>query len=200
MDMFWFIVSLALWAALHSVFANETIKSWFQSVIGTRFMLNYYRLLFNAFSVLSLLPAAYLYRRLEHKAIYAIEDPLRFIFYLIQLLGLGLMYLAIKETGLFRFIGLRPQNDGQGGDVAPFVTAGVYSFVRHPIYTGTYIVFLSDPSMSQAKFLGYLLLSIYLLIGIQFEERRLIHEFGDRYIIYKRKVPMVIPIFKRNNE
>jgi len=36
-------------------------------------------------------------------------------------------------------------------------------------------------------------LSVYLYVGTFFEERRLVHEFGDAYREYQRQVPRLIP-------
>jgi protein-S-isoprenylcysteine O-methyltransferase Ste14 len=33
----------------------------------------------------------------------------------------------------------------------------------------------------------------YIFIGIFFEERDLVHEFGDRYLTYRRNVGMLLP-------
>jgi len=34
---------------------------------------------------------------------------------------------------------------------------------------------------------------LYTLIGIHFEERKLVEEFGQSYISYSRQVPKIIP-------
>jgi methanethiol S-methyltransferase len=33
----------------------------------------------------------------------------------------------------------------------------------------------------------------YILIGLQFEERALLREFGDDYAAYRHRVPMLVP-------
>ncbi len=42
----------------------------------------------------------------------------------------------------------------------------------------------------------YLLLinsTLYILIGVFFEERKLLREFGEAYTIYKKSTPMLVP-------
>jgi protein-S-isoprenylcysteine O-methyltransferase Ste14 len=39
-------------------------------------------------------------------------------------------------------------------------------------------------------------LTVYILIGALFEERKLLREFGEAYAEYRRRTPMLIPWFR----
>lgn len=39
-------------------------------------------------------------------------------------------------------------------------------------------------------------LTVYVIVGTKLEERKLVLEYGDRYIKYQREVPMLIPFTK----
>jgi len=74
-----------------------------------------------------------------------------------------------------------------------FKTPFLYKIVRHPIQTGVVIAMLAAPDMTTGRALLAVGMLLYIAIGLYFEERDLIDEFGDTYKDYKRRVPGVIP-------
>ena len=75
----------------------------------------------------------------------------------------------------------------------PFEIRGIYRRVRHPVYTGTLIAIWSTPTMSQGRLLLVVVLTLYLFIGLGFEERDLERTFGEAYREHKRTVPALFP-------
>lgn len=74
---------------------------------------------------------------------------------------------------------------------------GIHRFVRHPLYSGTILfvwgLFFIFPFLS--NLIAVVLLTLYVFIGISFEEKKLLKEFGKRYEAYILKVPMLVPRF-----
>ncbi len=74
-----------------------------------------------------------------------------------------------------------------------FKTPLLYRFVRHPLYAGFLLTFWSVPMMTAGRLLFAIGFTAYILVGITFEERDLLQQFGERYRRYRKQVGMLIP-------
>lgn len=71
-----------------------------------------------------------------------------------------------------------------------------YRFVRHPIQLGILVGIWVTPSMSYSHLMLSITLSIYIFVGVWYEERDLISELGDTYREYQNRVRMMLPFPK----
>ena len=71
-----------------------------------------------------------------------------------------------------------------------------YKQVRHPIMLGFLIAFWSAPRMTVGHLVFSAGMTIYLLIGVHFEEADLESALGDDYRAYQSRVPMLLPWLK----
>lgn len=80
-----------------------------------------------------------------------------------------------------------------------FTTFALYRIVRHPIYLGFMMILWCTPTMTFTHLCLSTFFTIYIFVGIYFEERDLVREYGNTYKKYRKNVPSVIPFTKKGN-
>jgi protein-S-isoprenylcysteine O-methyltransferase Ste14 len=121
---------------------------------------------------------------------------LRLGLWALQGAGWGIVIVALATIGSTHLFGLQQAWSGARGVpyvTPPFEVRGLYRRVRHPVYTGSLLAIWATPEMSQGRLLLVGVLTIYLFVGLAFEERDLEREFGDAYREHKRLVPSLFP-------
>lgn len=76
-------------------------------------------------------------------------------------------------------------------------TGGLYSLVRHPQYTGLFIALFGEgvihwPTIFSVGLFPVIVV-VYTLLARR-EEKKIIEEFGEEYLEYRRNVPMFVPV------
>lgn len=202
----WMLLAAGLYGLFHSWLASHALKSWVEARLGFNAR-RFYRLGYVLISTLALLPLGLLVRVLPDRPLYLIPFPWILLTFGLQVVsGFGLL-VAVSQTDAFSFLGLRqisqpemllPARSGSDpSEVDPaapkLVTGGLYRFVRHPIYSFSLLALWCIPLVSWNTLALLVGLSIYLLVGALFEERKLVAEFGDAYRAYRRRTPMLFP-------
>jgi protein-S-isoprenylcysteine O-methyltransferase Ste14 len=102
----------------------------------------------------------------------------------------GLVLLFVGIGGLGRNIQVNPAPKAD----AVLVTAGVYQWFRHPIYTGIVMIviglFLRNPTIAVA--IAAAIVIVYLAIKVRFEEKLLVARYPD-YSEYRRRSWGLLP-------
>lgn len=75
----------------------------------------------------------------------------------------------------------------------PFEERWMYRFDRHPIMTGAVIGMWAAPTMTVDHLLLAIGFTAYIVIGVFFEERALLRQWGAQYTDYCRRVGSVVP-------
>ena len=191
---------MGLYGGIHSWLASKSAKAmsarWFSPSI-TRF----YRLFFNIVGFVTILPVFWLVRVLPDKNLYTIQPPWIFATSALEILAVLGLLVGVFQTGVLSFLGLTQIYQSEmTGQPARLVVSGLYLWVRHPLYTCVLLFIWLSPSMSLNLLAFNLCATLYILIGIQFEERKLLAEFGENYSNYCKSTSMLIPglVFNRH--
>jgi len=75
----------------------------------------------------------------------------------------------------------------------PLTIRGPYRWVRHPLYFFILVLIWCCPDVTMDRLLFNLLFTAWIVLGTLLEERDLVTEFGESYLNYQGKVPMLIP-------
>ena len=193
MNHFLLILLWIVYYTIHSILASSSVKDFFQKKLKNTF--RYYRLGYSIFATVTLILLLYFQ--------YSFESPLLirsvwikyFSVLFLILPGLIIMFISIKKyfmllSGVRSIFTPVPASE--------LKVNGIHRFVRHPLYSGTILfvwgLFFVFPFLN--NIIAAVLLTLYVLVGISFEEKKLIKEFGKEYEGYIQKVPMLIPRFK----
>jgi protein-S-isoprenylcysteine O-methyltransferase Ste14 len=188
MSIFILLLALAIWGVVHSFLASHLAKDLFRLKLGS---MDFYRLAYNIFAAISFLPILYLMETLPNKLVYEIPSPWNLVMFGGQLLSGLMLLIAFLQTDSLSFVGLRQLFEAE--KPGALVVHGLYKIVRHPLYTFSLLFVWLTSSVSQNSLTVYIGATVYILIGVYFEERKLLSEFGAAYANYKKSTPMLIP-------
>lgn len=187
---------LSLFAIQHSVMARQGFKRAWTKIVSPAIERSTYVLL----ASLTLLILFWQWRPMG-PVIWDVTNPTgRTLLLGLFWIGWGGVLFSTYLVDHFALFGLKQvYNHLKGRDETPipFKSPALYKMVRHPLYLGFIIAFWATPRMTFGHLFFAVMTTAYILVAIQFEERDLIHSYGDVYRVYRQRVSMLIPIPRR---
>jgi hypothetical protein len=173
-----------VFAAHHSIFARDSIKTWISRRVPARLIRSVY-----VWTASLLLVLVVLGWRPIGGDLYHATGWTGYGHALVQLAGVWLIARSIGVINALELAGIH----SSGGPASLEIT-GPYRFVRHPIYLGWVLIVFGAAHMTGDRAAFAAITTIYLIIAIPWEERSLEGTFGNDYARYKQRVPWrVIP-------
>ncbi len=178
---------------LHSALATTRVKKILSPVLEKQGIT--YRVFYVLIALLSPIPLLVYYWKQEAEPVWAPVYHLQLVGGVLAGLGVALLRKAFSVFDSRLFFGLEQAAE----DREEFKTEGLLKRVRHPIYLATLMIFwgwfLFSNSWQNLAFASAG--TLYIFIGIYWEEKKLIAQFGQKYLDYKARTPMIFPsIFK----
>ncbi|MCG8318593.1 MAG: isoprenylcysteine carboxylmethyltransferase family protein [Cytophagales bacterium] len=190
------ILAWAIYFFFHSYLAGETAKNYFRQQFKSGY--KYYRLLYNLLASGGLFFILVLNGAISSPFLLKVNQFTSVTGLILATWGFLVIKVAFKTYDLKQFLGTKFTTEDQHAGISKLITSGIRAHIRHPIYAGTILIvagfWVFRPSLTHL--ISVFCIFIYLYIGIMLEEKRLIREFGDEYIEYRKNVPMLIPKIK----
>jgi len=187
---------IALFGLQHSLMVRPRFKAWFDRYVPYGAQRATYSLISSFFLALIL----YFWQPLPGELWRCEPDSLGWtVMTVLYVLGWGMAVIATFQIDHFGLLGLTQawrEWRGLEEPEASFQERGFYRWVRHPIQAGTMLGLWATPVMSTGHALFALGFTLYILIGLHYEERDLLNTLGKEYEHYRKRVPMLIPFAK----
>ncbi len=184
---------LGVFAVQHSGMARAGFKRWWTKIIPEPIERSTYVLI----SSVLMIALFWLWQPLGGE-VWTVENPTaKTVIWGFFAVGWAMLFASTFLINHFDLFGLRqvwlafqkkPYTD------LKFDVPMLYRMVRHPLYLGFLIAFWATPTMTITHLVFAIACTGYILVGIYFEEKDLVKRFGQSYIEYKKKVPMLLPV------
>jgi protein-S-isoprenylcysteine O-methyltransferase Ste14 len=183
---------LVAFGVQHSVMARPTWKARWLHVVGPSLERPTYMLA----TALVLLPVLWLWQPMP-TAIWALEHPISIgTAYTIAVSAWAYLFVASFAIDHFELFGLRQVWSffvGRPSAPVQFRERWMYRIDRHPIMTGALLGMWVTPTMTLGHLVFAIGFSLYIVVGVFFEERSMVAQWGARYEDYCRRVGTLVP-------
>jgi len=186
---------ISLFGLQHSIMARPKFKHWAQKIIPPYMERSTYVII----SSLLLLLICWQWQAIPN-IIWQITDSMGY-WIVVALFCLGWLF-ALWATFLIStwdLVGLRHvylYYRDQVYTPIPFKTVAIYKYIRHPIMLGTIIGLWATPTMTVGHLVLAASFTVYIIIGVYFEERDMAKEHGESYEQYRQQSEKFIPNLK----
>ena len=176
----WNVALFTIFALHHSVFARERVRAAIASALPQPLE----RSLYVWIASIMFIAVCALWRPVPGVA-WRVDGPLVWGLRAVQAAGVWLTLRSAVVLDIRDLAGLR----AAGGGAIEFRTSGPYGWVRHPIYTGWFLMVIAASPMTMTRLAFAVVSCAYLIVAIPFEERSMVNAAAGAYERYRKQVP-----------
>ncbi|MBW2462235.1 MAG: isoprenylcysteine carboxylmethyltransferase family protein [Deltaproteobacteria bacterium] len=180
------------WGVQHSVMARQSFKDRLTRILPEHLERSTYVLA----SSLTLAGLMLLWQPMEGVLWHVESQPLVITLWVVNGLawaGVPLVSFMIDHFDLFGLKQAFTQWRRRSFERTGFVMPWLYRYVRHPMMTAILLALWVTPHMTVSHLVLALGMSVYIYVGVYFEERSLARELGQAYVDYRAKTPKFLP-------
>lgn len=180
-----------LFGLIHSILASATVKRVVMQIMGTGY--KYYRPIYSLIATITLIILVHYHFTCVDTILWRPRVIEKIIATLCILSGFAIMAICtwkyfLDLSGVGVLLGIENPIGLQ--------ETGMHAYVRHPLYSGTILfvwgIFLGYPYWN--NLISCICLTLYTVIGMYFEEKKLVIEYGEAYQNYQARVPALMPV------
>ena len=190
------VALLAVFGVTHSVMARPWFKDAFARMLPPTAERSTYVLV----ASLSLALLAWEWRALP-AVVWSVSPPASYALWTVSGAGIALVVYSTFLTSHFDLFGLRQvvlAALGREYTPVPFTERSLYRIVRHPMMSGMLLWSWAAPTMSVGHLIFTAGMTVYIVVGVRFEERALAHAHGEAYRAYCARLPAFFPAARRS--
>ncbi len=201
-----FFFCISIWAFFgfqHSLLARPSTKIFIKKIFGKKFETHFYPVLYFISQCIIFLAIYDAIRHLEPSVIFFefSKEKTFYVYWFNQIANI-LLIISVFHFDIGRFIGLTQlfQFFFKDKNSAKYIYQDtlnkdyLYRYIRHPMYLGIILVFISSTTIyTDLFFVNLFCILTYIEIGSYFEEKSLMNKFGKKYINYKQVTKSYIP-------
>ena len=183
-----------LWCCLHSLLISRSVTSRMKGLLGEKYA--YYRLSYNLFSLLTLVPVVIYQSSLQGEMIFSWPWPWKLVKIAMYMAAFILFYGGYRAYDMQYVLGIKQLQEIQEDKTqkaAGFKTDGILQYVRHPWYSAAILLVWAFNTITDVSLVSKMILTAYIVVGTFLEERKLLGEIGKPYELYRQHVSMLIP-------
>lgn len=200
------IICATLWAVFgfqHSFLARPSTKILINKIFGFTFETYFYPILYFISQCIVFLIIYDIIRHLKPTVvIFEIPKELVYLMYWFNQIANIFLIITVFHFDIGNFTGMsklikffsRSEKNPKQVNQTHLNSRYLYKYIRHPMYLGVILVFVSSTTIyTDLFFVSLISIVVYIEIGSHFEEKSLIKKFGSQYVDYQQKTKRYIP-------
>jgi len=185
---------IIVWCVLHSTMISVPVTQYLEKLLGIKFC--FYRLFFNLIATLTVIPVALFAYSIRTQAVFHWNGYLRIGQVFLLGIAVLLFFLGGRHYDARQFLGIKQIREGNSNKLITakdeLDASGILGITRHPWYLAS-ILFIWARQLDVSAIIVNVVFTSYLIVGTYLEEKKLVREFGEKYLTYQQMVSMLIP-------